>query len=177
MTQISSQVALMEQFIQDMLTISRLEHLPAHHFEALDLNPLVDTVVAALRPRMEAKQLACLWRGQPNLPAVQGDQEQLRRMLMNLIENAVNYTPVGGQISIQTALIDERVGLEVSDSGIGIAAEELPQIFDRFYRVVVLGLERGDLLLDERVERIEGGLDVGRDVEVHRRNLGPAYAA
>jgi signal transduction histidine kinase len=83
---------------------------------------------------MEAKQLACLWRGQPNLPAVQGDQEQLRRMLMNLIENAVNYTPVGGQISIQTALIDERVGLEVSDSGIGIAAEELPQIFDRFYR-------------------------------------------
>jgi two-component system phosphate regulon sensor histidine kinase PhoR len=124
----------MDRYIQDMLTISRLEHLPVQGFQQLDLNLLVEQVFDLLRPRTEGKNLLCQFDKQPDLPLVQGDQEQCRRMLLNLIENAVNYTPSGGQIKVRTYSRAAQVALEVIDSGIGIEAEAIPHIFDRFYR-------------------------------------------
>ncbi len=131
---IREQIILMDKYIQDMLTISRLEHLPLYDFQALDLNRLVEGVVDLLHPQMESKQLACQLDEQPNLPPVRGDQEQLHRLLLNLIENAVNYTPDGGQICIRTYVADRRISLEVIDSGIGIEPDAMPHIFERFFR-------------------------------------------
>ena len=131
---INEQIALMDRFIQDMLTISRLEHLPTFSFTILNLNALIEEVVTSLRPRIERKQLTCQFTGQHDLPAIRGDHEQLRRMLMNLIENAVNYTPVRGQVMVKAYAVDGRVALEVMDSGIGIQPEAVPHIFERFFR-------------------------------------------
>ena len=133
-TRISDQIDLMDKYIQDMLTISRLEHLPTLNFQELALNPLVEQVVDRLRPRIEGKQIAFQFNGQTNLPAIHGDQEQLQRMLMNLIENAVNYTPVSGRVSVTTRTQNDHVMLEVADSGIGIEPEAVPHIFERFFR-------------------------------------------
>jgi two-component system phosphate regulon sensor histidine kinase PhoR len=131
---INEQIALMDSYIQDMLAISRLEHLPTFNFEMLDLNPLVEQVVDLLRPRMERKQLLCDFSAQPDLPPIRGDREQLRRMLTNLIENAVNYTSAGGQVNVKLYAANEHVALEVRDNGIGIHPDAVPHIFERFFR-------------------------------------------
>lgn len=133
-TQIDEQVTLMDQYIQDMLTISRLEHMPTLTFQEVNLNALIDKVVELLRPRLEGKQMQFQLNCQPDLLVVRGDEEQLRRMLVNLVENAVNYTPAGGKVTIKTSLSDQRVVLQVIDSGIGIEADAIPHIFERFFR-------------------------------------------
>ncbi len=131
---IGEQLALMDQYIQDMLTISRLDNIPTLNFQELDLNPLVEAVVDLLRPRIEGKQIVFQFKAQPSLPSIRGDEEQIRRMLTNLIENAVNYTASGGQVTVMTLTRDGTILLEVVDSGIGIDADAVPHIFERFYR-------------------------------------------
>ncbi len=64
-----------------------------------------------------------------------GDEEGLRTILSNLVDNAIKYTPAGGEVQIRCECNDEMVTLEVQDSGIGIAEKELSRIFERFYRV------------------------------------------
>lgn len=143
MTRMSEQVTLMDKYIQDMLIISRLEHMPTLYFQEVDLNGLIEEVIALLRPRIEGKQIAFQFTSQPQLPAVKGDQEQLRRMVMNLIENAVNYTPIAGQVSVKTYTMNDQVVLEVADNGIGIEPDAVTHIFERFFRAAnATALER-----------------------------------
>jgi two-component system phosphate regulon sensor histidine kinase PhoR len=131
---IGDQVMLMNQYIQDMLTISRLEHLPLLSLQQLDLNPLIEEVIDSLNLHIEGRDLIFEFSGQPDLPAVRGDQEQLRRMLTNLIENAINYTPGGGKVIVRTYTDNGQVVLEVTDSGIGIKPDDVPHIFEPFFR-------------------------------------------
>jgi signal transduction histidine kinase len=65
---------------------------------------------------------------------VLGNPEQLRRLLFNLLDNAIKFTPVGGSIDISVSCQNDEARVVVSDTGIGIAPEHLPHIFDRFYR-------------------------------------------
>ncbi|MFN8419927.1 MAG: ATP-binding protein [Anaerolineae bacterium] len=71
----------------------------------------------------------------PNFPSVQGDQTRLRQVLDNLINNAIKYSPAGGEIRISGAFDDHSVTVAVSDPGVGISEEQLEHIFERFYRV------------------------------------------
>ncbi len=170
-TRISEQVKLMDQYIQDMLTISKLEHMPTLNFANVDLTPLIKEVVSLLRPHIEGKQLSFQFIEQPNLPAIRGDEDQLRRMLMNLIENAVNYTPIGGQVTVKTHSSNGQVMLQVIDSGIGIAPDAVPHIFERFFRAANataferrgtgLGLAIVKKIVDTHTATIEVGSRLG----------------
>ena len=66
---------------------------------------------------------------------VKGDEDQLRRLLFNLLDNAIKFTPVTGTVTVETACVDAKVRIVVADSGIGIPPEHLPHVFKRFYRV------------------------------------------
>ena len=132
--QIDEQIQLMDRYIQDMLMISRLEHLPPVKFEMIDLNGLVDEVVELMLPRIEGRHLSAHIDLKPDLPPIHGEKEQLRRLLINLIENAINYSSQSGQMIVSTYTTGGRVTLEVTDSGIGIEPDALPHIFDRFFR-------------------------------------------
>ncbi len=132
--QLKWQALLLDKYIQDMLTISRLEHLPVLDAQPLNLNALIEEVLQSLRPRAENKQIICHFNPQPDLPPIVADDEQIRRMLTNLIENAINYTPAQGQVAVATRFDAGRVLVEIADSGIGIKVEDIPHIFDRFYR-------------------------------------------
>jgi signal transduction histidine kinase len=80
---------------------------------------------------------------------IEGDQLQLTRMFLNLLTNAIKYTPEGGKVSISLAVLGHEAVVEIADTGIGIAREHLTHIFDRFYRV------------DEARNRQVGGTGLG----------------
>jgi heavy metal sensor kinase len=102
--------------------------------ELVQLDAVVTDVVEHMRVvaeegavRLEADRIAPC--------RVKGDEDQLRRLLFNLLDNAIKFTPPEGKVAIETACADARVRISVADSGIGIPAEHLPHVFKRFYRV------------------------------------------
>jgi len=102
--------------------------------ELVGLDALVEDVVEHMRVvagergvSLEADRIAPC--------RVKGDEDQLRRLLFNLLDNAIKFTPAKGTVAIETACVDNNVRVVVTDSGIGIAPEHLPHVFKRFYRV------------------------------------------
>ncbi len=120
----------------DLLKLSRIE---AGRLE-LEMLPirveaLVNGCVETARLKAEAKGLRISVSLPPNLPPVRGDGAQLGEVLQNLLDNALQYTPHGGQIDVSAALNGQGITLTVADTGIGIPESELERIFERFYRV------------------------------------------
>ena len=121
--------------IEDLLALARIE---SGRFKVvpvpLELPPLVDEAIDAMRPELEKRQLRLLIDVPPGLPLVLGDGRQLERVLLNLLSNAVKFTPPGGQIRVTLAPRVRSVVLEVADTGLGIPAEEQDKLFTRFFR-------------------------------------------
>jgi len=126
----------MAALVEDLLELSRLEsgERPPRWEEILP-SELVDDVVASFLGIAEKKSIG-LVRARGEAPPVVTDVERLRRILENLVDNAVKYTPVGGKVEV-SAMPSSKDGanFEVRDNGPGIETQHLPRIFERFYRV------------------------------------------
>jgi heavy metal sensor kinase len=120
---------------EQLLTLAREEshgYAPARN--DLDLAPLLRTVVEHLRPLAEHKGQTLRLDAGRALP-LSGDENRLRQVFFNLLDNALKYTPEGGSVEVSARQDGGRVRVVVRDSGIGIPADLLPRVFDRFYRV------------------------------------------
>jgi signal transduction histidine kinase len=121
--------------INTMLLISRTEagvEKPSH--EKIDLSRLVREACELFGTTAEDRglTLSCFV---PDECPVTGDTRMIQRLLSNLLDNAIKYTDAGGRVDVSLSRIEGgRVNLEVKDTGIGISGEDLPRIFDRFYR-------------------------------------------
>lgn len=129
------QIERLEYLISELRTLSELDRGKATlQLEEFDVNQLVTEIVEAQQPIAEEKQQQLTLDIDNNLPLILADRYKIDRVIINLIANAINYTPIGGQVTIQTITTQKYVTLSVKDTGIGIAEEDLPHVFERFYR-------------------------------------------
>jgi len=105
-----------------------------YDYRPQNLNILVQGVAASVRHRMDDKSIEYDFSFDDSYSKVQVDSQRLSFALQILFENAVNYTPGGGRISVCIAKKDSRIVFSITDTGIGIADDELPHIFSQFYR-------------------------------------------
>ena len=119
---------------KQLLTLSSLDHAgEALRIENYDLRAQLRAVIQVLEWKLTQKELA-IKLSVPEL-YIQGEQELLYQVWMNLINNAIKYTPHGGEIAVSAIVEDEKYVIKITDNGQGIASEHLAHIFDRFYKV------------------------------------------
>ncbi len=122
----------LHRLIEDLLVLARREGPDPAAFGPVDVSELLEAVGDSLRPLAEAKGLTLTSLVPPGL-ALSGDSDQLIRLFVNLLDNAIKYTAQGG-ITVQAGATAAQVTVVVTDTGLGMAPEHLPHIFDRFYR-------------------------------------------
>jgi two-component system phosphate regulon sensor histidine kinase PhoR len=132
---INAEVTRLARFVDDLLSISSLE-VGTLTIDArpVELGRLFDEVVAKVRPLMEQKSLAFSTTLPPKLPEAKIDKDKIAAVLVNLLGNAAKYTPATGRVALRVSAEEKRLRIAVEDSGVGVAAEELPKLFDKFFR-------------------------------------------
>jgi signal transduction histidine kinase len=125
----------MDALIQDLLDSTRLEagrlRLAPHWTPVAEL---VSTTVDTLGPMAASKGIALVSRVASTLPEVYADPDRMVQVLSNLVGNALKFTPNGGSVTIDGQLDGKMVVIEIRDTGPGIAADDLPFVFDRFWQ-------------------------------------------
>jgi signal transduction histidine kinase len=139
---------------------------------AVQVGEVVEHVVAALAPiATRDREVTLVKAVAPGVPAAWADRDRLDQVLMNLVRNAITYTPDGGIVSVGLSETpDRRVALVVEDTGVGIPPEDLERVFDRFYRTdasrsrLTGGFGLGLAISRELVEAMEGTIEVWSDL-------------
>jgi two-component system phosphate regulon sensor histidine kinase PhoR len=133
--------------LEDLLQLSKIESGQVQFKqEPLHIGSVVDRTIAMIKPLADKKQHRLKAEVDSDLPLISGDQERLVQVLANLLDNAIKYTPEGGQITVSARRIPvsarrtadelrEGIELTVTDTGIGIPEKDRPRVFERFYRV------------------------------------------
>jgi len=121
--------------VNDILDIARIESGRIRlKLEPLSLREVVDEVVEAFQYKFQMKHLSLNVDVPPDLPSIRADRDRLNQILTNLVENAYQYTLPGGRVTISAHINAGKVQVDVQDTGIGISPEDLPRVFDRFFR-------------------------------------------
>jgi two-component system phosphate regulon sensor histidine kinase PhoR len=160
---IISETRRLSRLIEDILSVSQLE-VGTARFDLgdVDLQRLVRQTVQDNLGAADEKGIELTLKLPPKLPKLRGDKQRLAGLLMNLIGNAIKYTPRKGRVQVSLETGENSVLIHVSDNGVGIAPEDLPHIFEKFYRAAhpavqeVPGTGLG-LAIAREVVRLHGG--------------------
>lgn len=154
--QIYQEADRLQRLVNDLQELSQVE---AKAYD-LQLRPasvahLIETAVARLKWQYEEKSVVIAVEEPRELPVVQVDEDRIVQVLINLLGNALQYTPSGGNVSIAALPKDNEIQISIRDTGIGIAPEHLPHLFTRFYRA------------DKSRSRSGGGSGIGLTLSKH----------
>ncbi|CAM3880496.1 ATP-binding protein [Cohnella lubricantis] len=155
----------LNRLIGDILELSKIESRRSPlQFSPIDLHAFVERLVEFMSTEAAKKNIQLEWQAEEGL-FVEADEDRLGQILLNLLQNGINYTPDGGSVRVKAELLDgdgseeDRVRITVSDTGIGIPKKDLPRIFERFYRV------------DKARSRSSGGTGLGLSIVKHLAEL------
>ena len=155
------------ELINDLLDVAKMES--GHSFQQqapLRLGEVLEQTIALVRPRAESQNVALRLELPPELPLIQADPRSMEELFTNLVSNAVNYSPEGGEVTVAAVSHGDYLAVMVSDNGIGIEPDEIPKIFDKFYRVKhpktrqVIGTGLGLAIVKGIVESHRGSIEV-----------------
>lgn len=145
----------LHRLITDILHLSKIEqHQLPFHPEPLNVTGVIYETIDTIQEEINKKQLTIKLPNQKPV-IIDAEKDRLQQIILNLVANAVTYTPDKGTIEIGIVEKDDQIELTVKDTGIGISKEELPRIFERFYRV------------DKARSRNSGGTGLGLAIVKH----------
>lgn len=155
----------MSEIVDDLLVLSRSEHLTATSFLKVNLTALVVKLLKKIELLVAAKKITVIFN-QPSSLFINGQVAAIERMFLNIVQNAINYTPIGGRIEIILKSRGVLVELTVKDNGIGIAKTDLLHVFERFYKAdkvrsgEIKGAGLGLSIVKEIIDRHQGKLSL-----------------
>jgi two-component system, OmpR family, phosphate regulon sensor histidine kinase PhoR len=124
------------QMINELLDLSRMEHAATQvRRDEVALAPLVEASMQRLQTFAQRQGVRLSAQLPPDLPPVRGDEERLDQLLMNLLHNAIKFSPDGGDVSITADEHPDAAVVSVRDTGVGIPARDQARVFERFYKV------------------------------------------
>jgi two-component system phosphate regulon sensor histidine kinase PhoR len=135
LTKIDGEIDRMMQMVMELTELSRIESGRSDlKPEMVNLNSLVEEVIGRFKPQAERKSVALSSELFVDLPLVWADRDRIYQVIANLVHNAIKFTSANGRVIISTESSEGSVLVKVSDTGIGISKEDLPRIFERFYK-------------------------------------------
>jgi len=162
----SNKIDALLELINDLLDVAKIEAGKfARRRVPTDIGRIIEETVALMDARAKEKGIDLSF-SLKDLKPVQADPKNIEEIFNNLISNAINYSPEGGQVTVTAQGLGEYIEIKVKDTGVGISPEELPKIFDKFYRVKhpktrkVTGTGLGLAIVKGIVDAHQGTIDV-----------------
>ena len=162
---VARNVTQIATLVNDILFLQEMD-LVLPEFQNVDMNEVVRAVTDKYNLKASERGITLRFKPNPGLSPVSGDSKSLERALMGLVDNAIKFSPKGGDVEIKLSDKDDAVLLAVSDHGIGIPKENLSRIFDRFYHLerhednLFSGIGLGLAITRQVIEQHHGKLDV-----------------
>lgn len=140
------------RLVNELLVVANLHGKPVMHKNTFTFQELAQEVIGTLQPHADLNSVDLRLICSDALPTYIGDRDRLHQVLINLVDNAIKFTPASGKVTLALEMVDNAIQIRVIDSGIGIPPIDLPRIFDRFYRV------------DKSRSRVTGGVGLGLSI-------------
>ena len=138
-------------------------------FQAVDMNEVARQVTERYKSKAEERSVRLHFQPGVGLPPVLGDSKSLERALMAIVDNAIKFSPRGGDVEVRLTADGDTVTVTVQDHGIGMSTDTLPRIFDRFYHIekheddLFGGIGLGLAITRQVIEQHQGRLDVSSE--------------
>jgi two-component system, OmpR family, phosphate regulon sensor histidine kinase PhoR len=155
----------LQSLVQDLLDLSKMEQLGFHlSIQQYNIRTTLEEVIAILEKKAAEKEIKLQFEMDQNSILIEGDADRLKQVFLNLVSNAISYTPSGGHVFLRLSESASKIVIEVKDTGIGMEESEISRIFERFYRV------------DKARSRNSGGTGLGlaivkHIIEAHKGNI------
>ncbi len=162
------------RLVNELLVVANLHGRPTLHMANFTFPELAQEVVLTLEPHAQLNNVSLVLTCPDELPSYQGDRDRLQQVLINLVDNALKFTPASGSVSLDIFHdpTENAIKIKVVDTGIGIPEVDRPRIFDRFYRVdksrsrVTGGVGLGLSIVKDIIVAHGGNIDVSSEINV-----------
>jgi signal transduction histidine kinase len=132
---INSEATRLARFVDDLLSVSSMEvGSMSLNRQVTDLHRMLNEVLTKVHAQVEEKRLTFEVTIPEKLPEPKIDKDKMATVLVNLLGNAIKYTPAGGRVAFRVHATDQSLEISVEDTGVGIAEDELSRVFDKFFR-------------------------------------------